>query len=63
MKFAVVDLETTGGTAEEGRITEIGIVLMDDCEVVKTYSAMVDPGMPIQRWWILECRFSLLCRT
>ena len=48
MKFAVVDLETTGGTAEEGRITEVGIVLMDDCEVVKTYSAMVDPGMPIQ---------------
>ena len=48
MKFAVVDLETTGGTAEVGRITEIGIVLLDDCEVVKTYSALVDPGMPIQ---------------
>ena len=31
-----------------GRITEIGIVLLDDCEVVKTYSALVDPGMPIQ---------------
>ena len=48
MKFAVVDLETTGGTAEEGRITEVGIVLLDDCEVVKTYSALIDPGMPIQ---------------
>lgn len=48
MKFAVVDLETTGGTAEVGRITEIGIVLLDDCAVVKTYSALVDPGMPIQ---------------
>ena len=48
MKFAVVDLETTGGTAEVGRITEIGIVLLDNCEVVKTYSALVDPGMPIQ---------------
>ena len=48
MKFAVVDLETTGGTAEVGRITEVGIVLLDDCEVVKTFSALVDPGMPIQ---------------
>ena len=48
MKFAVVDLETTGGTAEVGRITEVGIVLLDDCDVVKTYSALIDPGMPIQ---------------
>ena len=48
MKFAVVDLETTGGTPESGRITEIGIVLLDDCEVVGTFSALVDPGMPIQ---------------
>jgi len=48
VKFAVVDLETTGGTPESGRITEIGIVLLDDCEVVGTFSALVDPGMPIQ---------------
>ncbi len=48
MKFAVVDLETTGGTPENGRITEIGIVLLDDLEVVKTYQTLVDPGMPIQ---------------
>jgi len=48
MKFAVVDLETTGGTPENGRITEIGIVLLDDFEVVKTYQTLLDPGMPIQ---------------
>lgn len=48
MKFAVVDLETTGGTPENGRITEIGIVLLDDFQVVKTYQTLVDPGMPIQ---------------
>jgi DNA polymerase-3 subunit epsilon len=48
MKFAVVDLETTGGTPETGRIIEIGIVLLDDFEVVDTFSALVDPGMPIQ---------------
>lgn len=48
MKFAVVDLETTGGAADVGRIIEIGIVLLDDLEVVKTFNALVDPGMPIQ---------------
>ena len=48
MKFAVVDLETTGGTPENGRITEVGIVLLDDCEVVKIYQKLLDPGMPIQ---------------
>lgn len=48
MKFAVVDLETTGGKPSDGRITEIGIALMDDARVVETYQALVDPGMPIQ---------------
>lgn len=48
MRFAVVDLETTGGTPENGRITEIGIVLLDDFEVVGTYQTLLDPGMPIQ---------------
>lgn len=48
MKFAVVDLETTGGTPENGRVTEIGIVLLDDFEVVGTYQTLLDPGMPIQ---------------
>lgn len=48
MKFAVVDLETTGGKPADGRITEIGVALMDDASVVKTFQALVDPGMPIQ---------------
>lgn len=48
MKFAVVDLETTGGKPENGRITEIGIVLLDDTQVVGTFHSLIDPGMPIQ---------------
>lgn len=48
MKFAVVDLETTGGTPENGRVTEVGVVLLDDQEVIKTYQVLLDPGMPIQ---------------
>ncbi|MCQ2054832.1 MAG: 3'-5' exonuclease [Fibrobacter sp.] len=47
MKFAVVDVETTGGTGEFNRITEVGIVLLDDTEVVKTFHSLVDPGVPI----------------
>jgi len=47
LKFAVVDLETTGGHNENNRIMEIGIVLMDGPEVVGTYHSLVDPGQPI----------------
>ena len=48
MKFAVVDLETTGGKPADGRITEIGVVLMDDTNVEGTFQALVGPGVPIQ---------------
>ncbi|MBQ2560024.1 MAG: 3'-5' exonuclease, partial [Fibrobacter sp.] len=44
LKFAVVDLETTGGHGEDNRIMEIGIALMDGSEIVETYHALVDPG-------------------
>jgi len=47
LKFAVVDLETTGGHKELNRIMEVGIVLMDGSEVVGTYHSLVDPGHPI----------------
>ena len=47
MRFAVVDVETTGGSGEFNRITEVGIVLLDDTEVVKTFHTLVDPGTTI----------------
>ena len=47
MRFAVVDLETTGGNPVESRIMEMGIVLMDGCEVVDTYQTLLDPGQNI----------------
>ena len=47
MRFAVVDVETTGGSGELNRITEVGIVLLDDTEVVKTFHTLVDPGTTI----------------
>jgi DNA polymerase-3 subunit epsilon len=40
---ACVDLETTGGTAAQHRITEVGIVLLDDGAVVEQWSSLVNP--------------------
>ncbi len=47
LKFAVVDLETTGGHGDDNRIMEIGIALMDGSDVVETFHALVNPGQPI----------------
>lgn len=47
MKFAVVDIETTGGPGAENRIMEIGIALVDGHQIVKTYQSLIDPGTPI----------------
>jgi len=46
-RYAIVDLETTGGMAKRDKITEIGIVLLEDNEVIDTYSTLVNPGRSI----------------
>lgn len=48
-RFAVVDVETTGGHASKHRITEIGIALVDDGRIVKTYEQFVNPETDIPR--------------
>jgi DNA polymerase-3 subunit epsilon len=45
--FVVVDLETTGGSAKEAAITEIGAVKVLGGEVLGEFATLVDPGMPI----------------
>lgn len=45
--FAIVDIETTGGSPKTGRITEIAIVVHDGNKVVDTYSSLVNPGVSI----------------
>jgi len=42
-RVACVDLETTGGTAARHRITEVGIVLLEDGVVVDEWSSLVNP--------------------
>lgn len=45
--FCVVDLETTGGSPTEGRITEIGAVKVRGGEVLGEFRTFVDPQQPI----------------
>lgn len=47
-KFVVVDLETTGHSPEDGdRIIEIGIVVIENNEIARTYSSLLNPGREI----------------
>ncbi|AUH68740.1 MULTISPECIES: DEDD exonuclease domain-containing protein [Gordonia] len=45
--FVVVDLETTGGSPENDRITEIGAVKIRGGEVLGEFATLVDPGRAI----------------
>jgi DNA polymerase III subunit epsilon len=45
--FCVVDLETTGGSPVDSRITEIGAVKMRGGERIATFQSLVDPREPI----------------
>jgi DNA polymerase III subunit epsilon len=47
VEFAVLDLETTGGSPATDRITEVGAVKVRGGEVTGTFHALVNPGMPI----------------
>lgn len=46
-RYAIVDLETTGGLSTRDKITEVGIVVFDGSQIVKTYSSLVNPGRSI----------------
>jgi DNA polymerase-3 subunit epsilon len=45
--FVVVDLETTGGSANDSAITEIGAVKVRGGEVLGEFQTLVDPGGPV----------------
>ena len=46
-RFAFVDLETSGVSPADDRITEIGIVRVDHGQVLDEWSSLVNPGVPI----------------
>ncbi|MCP3929597.1 MAG: GIY-YIG nuclease family protein [Bacteroidetes bacterium] len=42
-KYAIVDLETTGGRAERDKITEIGIAIHNGTKIIDTYETLINP--------------------
>ena len=47
MKFAIVDIETTGGSNKSRGITEIGIVVTDGTQILERWTSFVNPFEPI----------------
>ncbi len=47
MLFAICDIETTGGSPKDSKITEIAIYKHDGEKVIDSYETLVNPEMPI----------------
>lgn len=47
MKFAVLDLETTGDQAGKDEIIQVGLVIINDFQIEHTYASFVKPSVPI----------------
>ncbi len=47
MQLAIVDVETTGGSAAYDRIIELGIQRIERGRIVDTYTTLIDPQRPI----------------
>jgi len=45
--YAIIDIETTGGSPKNSKITEIAIYKHDGEKVIDEYQTLVDPEMPI----------------
>ncbi|MEY4739403.1 MAG: hypothetical protein RLZZ05_787, partial [Bacteroidota bacterium] len=45
--YAIVDIETTGGNAGTGSITEIAILISDGKNIMHKYTTLVNPMQPI----------------
>jgi DNA polymerase-3 subunit epsilon len=46
-RLAILDLETTGADPREDRVTEVGLLLVDDGVVIEEWSALVNPARHI----------------
>lgn len=50
MKFAIVDIETTGGTSYDSRITEVAIFIHDGNQIIDQFHSLVNPQQPIPKY-------------
>jgi DNA polymerase III subunit epsilon len=46
-RYAIIDIETTGGSAARERITEIAVVVHDGSKIIETYETLVNPERSI----------------
>ena len=46
-KYAIVDIETTGGHLRRDKITEIAIIIHDGVQIQRTFQTLVHPGRTI----------------
>ncbi len=46
-KLSFIDVETTGTSPQYGRIIEVGIVRVEDGQVIEEFSSLVNPGMTV----------------
>ena len=50
-RFALVDVETTGGRASHGgRILEVAVAILEGGTIHLAFEALLDPGTPIPPW-------------
>ena len=47
MKYAICDIETTGGNCKNGKIIEIAIIVIEDMKIIDSFSSLINPEMPI----------------
>jgi DNA polymerase-3 subunit epsilon len=47
VRFVVVDVETTGGTTGDHRMTEIAMCVVEDDAIVRRYESLMNPRQPI----------------
>ncbi len=47
LEFAIVDIETTGGSPASSSMVEIGVVISDGQKVLETYQTLLNPGRHI----------------
>lgn len=45
-----VDIETNGGNGANGRIIEVGLIRVEDGQVVREYKSLVNPGTGVPVW-------------
>ena len=49
-KFAIIDIETTGGSSKQDKITEIAIVLHDGFDIIDTWQHLINPERSIPHY-------------